>query len=664
MCQIKGIYTRCMCGSTPTGDIGALLNNITYGHDIKASDTNSKRQPLCHVDDVHNDKLNDDNPVTSAAPWCSHDYNPDGWVVVGGNDPSEEPLALEGDPGVGEYHLGGSRRFSERLNDITITDNNLDVNTRSKKRRTKHKKKNKEGGVSCERRRSSNKSKSNKHKQQDDEEQPEEEQQTVLDDGGIDGDNKPSSDVDNDSNNKDSLSSLLDYNEPAVTYDGSRWPPTSSHSQDYSHRTAYIYSRYSGEDEPSNTSCTVAENEPRYRSNSDYNYRYEQRPISPPLSSTSNSSLLMKKITSRSATSALHKQISSLKRKIKKFEEEFERRCGYKPSHHDKMKDGDMKRYITELNKYRKEMKILKEGVADRLSSKAFPLSLLRCQESTSDCTPTAQDPTTNSSVEDDIIEPYVCTLEHQATLAKVQEKLNETRLQGAVRETDITKMSLYQLQEEKTCLQKALLYYESIHGRPNTRQTRELARPLYDRYRQVKRNVSRAQSRAKECTNELAPIIEHVQMDFTLASPQHRCSLTPDNTSAQQLILCQEKLANVVTAQPSDSSDCEQDDNNNSEEDNEDNNKAEEESSTTLSNLHSLPLHELKERRKEAKDQKKKLRRSLRQFEERYEKEHGQKLAKEDRGVMDAVYKDYKHAKAKLRLLEALISKKAPLDY
>lgn len=171
---------------------------------------------------------------------------------------------------------------------------------------------------------------------------------------------------------------------------------------------------------------------------------------------------------------------------------------------------------------------------------------------------------------------------------------------------------------------------------------------------------------RAKENINELAPIIEHVAMDFTLASPQHRSSLTPDSQPTEQLLLCreileeqnvQEQQSDVCRSPDSDDEDQQEGGQEASLSDSSDVSKQ----SSALGNLHSLPLHELKERRREAKDQKKKLRKSLRQFEERYEREHGHKLAKEDRGSMEQAYLDYKHAKAKLRLLEALIAKKAP---
>lgn len=45
-----------------------------------------------------------------------------------------------------------------------------------------------------------------------------------------------------------------------------------------------------------------------------------------------------------------------------------------------------------------------------------------------------------------------------------------------------------FQIEAEKLALQKALLYFENLHGRPKTRQDRLVMRPLYDRYRSVKR--------------------------------------------------------------------------------------------------------------------------------------------------------------------------------
>jgi len=312
------------------------------------------------------------------------------------------------------------------------------------------------------------------------------------------------------------------------------------------------------------------------------------------------------------------RNVASIKKKIKQFEEEFERKFGYKPSHSEKMKHREIKKYMHQLNKGRKEIKSAQEGVAGgsaALVEQRFPLSLLRCQESTSQEAG-----------------------QHQDTLAQVLARLRDSRAADG-RPHDLQLCSHQQLLQEKTQLQKALLYYESLHGRPASREARQLARPLYDRYRQAKRCVARAEARAKESLTELAPIIEHVVMDFTLASPQHRASLTSSPPSTPP-----PEPAPPSPPSPASSPD--------------------EGQCTVLGNLHSLPPHELRERRREARDNKRRARRNLRAFEERYEREHGCKPPKEDRPIQaEALYRDYKHAKAKLRLLEALIGKTAPRE-
>uniref|UniRef100_A0A1I8GI29 ACB domain-containing protein n=1 Tax=Macrostomum lignano TaxID=282301 RepID=A0A1I8GI29_9PLAT len=53
--------------------------------------------------------------------------------------------------------------------------------------------------------------------------------------------------------------------------------------------------------------------------------------------------------------------------------------------------------------------------------------------------------------------------------------------------------MDSRQIADEKLALQKALLLYENLHGRPSTKRDKELIRPLYDRYRQVKKLLARA---------------------------------------------------------------------------------------------------------------------------------------------------------------------------
>lgn len=133
----------------------------------------------------------------------------------------------------------------------------------------------------------------------------------------------------------------------------------------------------------------------------------------------------------------------------------------------------------------------MKDDVAGLMSvPTVFPLSLLRCQEATN--IGAQPKPTPTSGTAD--------------TLRHVEDRLREKR-SAVGRPTDLKNMNCTEMQEEKTALQKALLYYESIHGRPTTREDRDLARPLYDRYRQVKRIVMRSSSvsyRPEFCLNSL----------------------------------------------------------------------------------------------------------------------------------------------------------------
>lgn len=48
-------------------------------------------------------------------------------------------------------------------------------------------------------------------------------------------------------------------------------------------------------------------------------------------------------------------------------------------------------------------------------------------------------------------------------------------------------------LMDEKVAVQKALLHFEGIYGRPSSKEDRDLVRPLYDRYRTLKRMVARS---------------------------------------------------------------------------------------------------------------------------------------------------------------------------
>jgi hypothetical protein len=58
-------------------------------------------------------------------------------------------------------------------------------------------------------------------------------------------------------------------------------------------------------------------------------------------------------------------------------------------------------------------------------------------------------------------------------------------------------------------------------------------------------------------------------------------------------------------------------------------------------------------------REEKKRTRKKPRAVEERFFRQNGRSVQKEDRTPVAEEYSDYKHIKAKLRLLEVLISKR-----
>nr|XP_023683457.1 protein FAM13A-like [Paramormyrops kingsleyae] len=69
--------------------------------------------------------------------------------------------------------------------------------------------------------------------------------------------------------------------------------------------------------------------------------------------------------------------------------------------------------------------------------------------------------------------------------------------------------------------------------------------------------------------------------------------------------------------------------------------------------------MPELVEQLQEARDEKRRVRQKLREFEEAFFRLNGRNVQKEERSLLAKEYSEYKHIKAKLKLLEVLISKK-----
>nr|XP_023655213.1 protein FAM13A isoform X2 [Paramormyrops kingsleyae] len=343
----------------------------------------------------------------------------------------------------------------------------------------------------------------------------------------------------------------------------------------------------------------------------------------------------------------ISKKIHTLKKKIRKYEEKFEEERKYRPSHSDKAANPEVLRWMNELSKLRKD---LKEHQLLKSEEDLPPLTRQR-----SNTLPKSFGSQLERKTPEKAPQPPV-----ESTLEAVQKKLLEKR-QEAGRPEDIKDMTREQIGAEKVALQKALLYYESIHGRPVTNGERQVMKPLYDRYRLVKQILSRASAipvigspSSKRRGPLLQPIIEGVPALFFDKVKEEEDGSEEDGEAKTQLSVTaipefsmlgflehlEEEADGFVSPvdelSPSKGS-----------------------ADMRLSNLHSATMQELMEQLQEAREEKKRLRKNLRDFEDQFFRQNGRSVQKEDRSPLAEEYSEYKHVKAKLKLLEVLISKR-----
>ncbi|MEE6485460.1 hypothetical protein FKM82_014284 [Ascaphus truei] len=170
----------------------------------------------------------------------------------------------------------------------------------------------------------------------------------------------------------------------------------------------------------------------------------------------------------------------------------------------------------------------------------------------------------------------------------------------------------------------------ENLKG---TKQERSLMKPLYDRYRIIKQLLS---------TASLIPTI-HEEDDSDEDSAQTGNEFTvrtaSDIAMDEQLFYSSEDLEPVYVSPLEDKRPVRQ-------------------PALSMSNLHEASMPELLYHLRETRADKKRLRKALREFEEHFLRQTGRSAQKEDRIPMAEEYCEYKQIKAKLRLLEVLISK------
>ncbi|XP_063740040.1 protein FAM13A isoform X2 [Eleginops maclovinus] len=344
----------------------------------------------------------------------------------------------------------------------------------------------------------------------------------------------------------------------------------------------------------------------------------------------------------------LSKRIHVLRKKIHRYEEKFEEERKYRPSHSDKAGNPEVLRWLNELAKLRKD---LKESKLMKSEEDLPPLTRQR-----SNTLPKSF----GSQLEKKPHQEKVPMPPVESSLETILKKLQEKR-EEVNRPEDIKDMTREQIGAEKVALQKALLYYESIHGRPVTKSERQIMKPLYDRYRLVKQILCRASSipvigspSSKRRGPLLQPIIEGETAlffddikeeedgseDDSDSKAQFTVTVRPDLSVLGFLDHMEEEADGFIS--PVD-----------------DLSPSKNTTDMRLSNLHSATMEELVVQLQESRDEKKRLRKNLKEFEDQFFRQNGRIAQKEDRSPLAVEYNEYKHIKAKLRLLEVLISKR-----
>lgn len=213
-------------------------------------------------------------------------------------------------------------------------------------------------------------------------------------------------------------------------------------------------------------------------------------------------------------------------------------------------------------------------------------------------------------------------------------QRLREKRTEEN-RSFELNQLSTDQLVQEKTAVQRALLYFESLFGRPNSREERDSVRFLYDRYRAIKRSLNRSASLTSSGfggIGDLPTIHEHEAMQFIGKDAN---SSVDASSMTQQPVTDKSPIS--ASAISTDST---------------------ETTSSIHENVHRLSLSELWKQLEIAREEKRELRRTIKEFEEVFETQNGRRMLKSDRFIIEETYGLYKQKKAKLRLLDALVKK------
>ncbi|XP_054424377.1 protein FAM13B isoform X4 [Pteronotus mesoamericanus] len=276
--------------------------------------------------------------------------------------------------------------------------------------------------------------------------------------------------------------------------------------------------------------------------------------------------------------------VKKLQKKIRQFEEQFERERNSKPSYSDIAANPKVLKWMTELTKLRKQIKDAKHRSSD---GEFVPQTRPR-----SNTLPKSFGSSLDHEDEENEDESRVIHKEKkpskEATLELILKRLKEKRVER--------------------CLP------EDIKGSPSIKRRGQMLQPIIEGetahfFEEIKEEEEDGVSLSPELT------------DILKTAVQAQSSLENSESDVEEN---QEKLALDLR----------------------------------LSSTRAASMPELLEQLWKARAEKKKLRKTLRDFEEAFYQQNGRNAQKEDRVPVLEEYREYKKIKAKLRLLEVLISK------
>nr|XP_020457296.1 protein FAM13A-like isoform X2 [Monopterus albus] len=336
--------------------------------------------------------------------------------------------------------------------------------------------------------------------------------------------------------------------------------------------------------------------------------------------------------------SVINRHIHTLRKRIRHFEESFEQEKHYKPAHNDKTAHPEVARLMKELMKSRKQLKELKLRQSEEVRLRGqggFNPPTETCRTFKDQKEAAIRGTELQHLYNNSNTKPNV-----EDTVNMITNRLKERRRELGLPDS-IKEMSHFQMTMEKTSMQKCLLHYESLHGRPSTRQERTLMKPFYDRYRLLKQLLFSSAASAfitpieeEEGSDEEHPKQQSPrQQPLSLKPP--RCVSSDESLHLHSLEMSETPLVSpleeVKSFQPQ---------------------------IITMATLHEASRSELLDHLRLARLEKRRLHQALKEFEDHFYMQTGRACQKEDRGPMAEEYCQYKNLKVKLRLLEALLSK------